>query len=278
VVSSAPLALLLGEILPDTGSELSTLIPATSSMHHPSLRPSERRALSQADAVVWLGAQLEPGLVRYMAQVPAERLLTIGDLASLQLIAVQPGGQTDGHVWLSPDNAVLIARTVARELHSRKLLGDSVVLQAENFINLLEKQVRDYRAALNTIDDKSFIAIHDSFGYLAHYFDLHQIGFLVDANDQAIGLKAMWSLQQRIPPNADLCLLSSPQYSNSQSKALRELTRLHEQSIDIMASNYMPARGQYLKYLDDILAAVQRCLSANRSSSTNEKKPALNAG
>jgi hypothetical protein len=86
--------LLVGELLPEASArELRRLIPANSSLHHPSLRPSERMALDQADAVIWLGAELEPGFVRYMEQVPSARLITVSDIAVLQLINLAPGNR-----------------------------------------------------------------------------------------------------------------------------------------------------------------------------------------
>ena len=95
-------------------------------MHYPGLRPSQRAALDRADAVVCLGADLEPGLAHYMQQVPSQRLITVSDHVDLKLLPLASSGYPDGHVWLSAGNAVLIARAVADEFYRRAIVDKQV--------------------------------------------------------------------------------------------------------------------------------------------------------
>lgn len=264
VVSSQPLALLLGELLPEAyPRELRLLIPANSSLHHPSLRPSERMALEQADAVIWLGSELEPGLAHYMEQVSPDRLITVSDIAALQLINLSPGNRFDAHVWLSPDNALAIVRGLAIEMHGRHMLNADVLPRAERFGHLLVTEMQAQQSKFDALADKSFIAVHDAYAYLANYFTLRQLGFLLDANEQPIGLKAMWNLQRQLVASSDICLLTSPQFGGDQGVALASVIDYHEMPIDITGANYKPGKGGYIRYITAMLDDIHSCLAAN---------------
>lgn len=266
LASSQPLALILGEVL-DAGSagELRPLLPASSSLHHPSLRPSERAALDQADAVIWLGSELEPGLAHYMQQVSPQRLITISDHVDLELISMASSQQPDSHVWLSPNNAVLIARAVAGELRRRAMVDKQVLLRVDHFAIMLEREIQPRMQQLDRLSDKSYIALHDAYAYLARDFGLRQLGFLVDANEQSIGLKAMWDLQQQLPAGGDICLLTSPQYGDGSARALADISDYHAVSLDILGAGYVPGTGQYVRYMTSMLDGIVSCLAANVS-------------
>lgn len=266
LASSQPLALILGEVLDaEAAGQLRTLLPASSSLHHPSLRPSERAALDQADAVIWLGSELEPGLAHYMRQVSPEKLITISDHVDLELIPMASSQQPDGHVWLSPNNAVLIARAVAEQLHRRTMVDKHVLPRVDHFAILLEREIQPQIQQLDELSDKSYIALHDAYAYLARDFGLRQLGFLVDANEQSIGLKAMWNLQQQLDAGGDICLLTSPLYGDDSARALADISDYHAVSIDILGASYVPGTGQYVRYMISILDGIVSCLSSNVS-------------
>ena len=266
LVSSQPLGLLLAEILPDDSAyEIKLLIAPGASLHHPSLRPSQRAALADAPLVIWLGPRLEPGLARYLEAVPAARLVTIEELASLDLIELGGSGQLDGHVWLSPDNAVSIVETLADQLQLRQFRADALEKNRGDFIKTLEADAQLMKAQFASLGDKSFIAVHDAFAYLGAYFKLEQLGSLIDANDQPAGARTMWDLQRRIPPGTDICLLGDTQYPEDQGKELGQITAFHRVAVDLKGAGYQPVKGAYRSYLSSVMDSVYTCLVSNTS-------------
>jgi zinc transport system substrate-binding protein len=260
LASSQPLALILGEVLDaESVGQLRPLLSASSSLHHPSLRPSERAALDQADAVIWLGSDLEPGLANYMQQVSPKRLITVSDHVELELLPMASSKHPDSHVWLSPNNAVLIARAVADELLRRAMIDKQVLQRVDHFALVLEAGIQSRAQILDGLSDKSYIAFHDAYAYLARNFGLRQLGFLVDANEQSIGLKAMWNLQQQLDPDGDVCLLTSPQFGDDPGRALTDISDYHAVSIDILGAGFVPGAGQYIRYMTTMLDKIVSC-------------------
>lgn len=88
----------------------------------------------------------------------------------------QHGGEMDPHIWTSPANAAIIAKTVTQALAAvdpgnaavyqvnlQSLLADISVLQDE------------ISTALENIDHRKFMVFHPAWGYFAQEFGLEQI-------------------------------------------------------------------------------------------------------
>ena len=65
VTSIKPLELLVKAVAGDS-VQVSTLVPAGSSPHNYTMKPSQRRALEQADAIFWVGPEMETFLSRLL--------------------------------------------------------------------------------------------------------------------------------------------------------------------------------------------------------------------
>lgn len=132
------------------------ILPPGASPHGHSFRPSEARALEQADLVVWVGPALTPWLERPLASLGSGAAqLELTRAPGVQVLPVRKGanfepdvhdhgpgaeagaeaegaerdhddhdhghdhggeGQVDAHIWLDPANAAAIATAAAAEL------------------------------------------------------------------------------------------------------------------------------------------------------------------
>ncbi|MFC4352722.1 zinc ABC transporter substrate-binding protein [Fodinicurvata halophila] len=74
------------------------LVESGGSPHSYSLRPSQARALEQADAIVWVGEGLETFLQRPLEALGTDaRLVTLSELPDVQLLETRSGGSWDDH-------------------------------------------------------------------------------------------------------------------------------------------------------------------------------------
>lgn len=110
VVSIHPLYLIAKEVT--KGVETPTLLLGNQSGHDVQLTPANRKAIQDAELVLWLGKAHEAPLDKLLGHNPnAISLLNSGVLATLPMRDVegQPIANTvDTHVWLDPNNAVRI--------------------------------------------------------------------------------------------------------------------------------------------------------------------------
>jgi zinc transport system substrate-binding protein len=152
--------------------------------------PSQMRALSNADLYVKVGSGIEfelawmdklKGLNKNMAVCDASKGIR---LISMQEHACDTGheqgvhihGQGDPHIWLSPDNAILIAANIRDALIELDPEGREFYTKNFSAIAIkLDKLKRDIRDKLDRIENRKFMVFHPAWGYFAADFGLVQI-------------------------------------------------------------------------------------------------------
>ena len=96
--SIAPVYSITAAIMKDVGTP-SLLIDQATSPHAAKLRPSDAKALQEADLVIWIGEHLTPSLEKPIETLPAKaEILTLGELDGLTELDVRTGGNWEKHV------------------------------------------------------------------------------------------------------------------------------------------------------------------------------------
>lgn len=168
-----------------TGVTVTRLVTeSVSCLHDYSLNVSQVKALEGAELVVISGAGLEEFMEDLLADKPAID-------ASLGVTLLEPEEhhhgheeesheghhhEEDPHIWLSPENAMTMARNICDGL-SRQYPGC-----AGRFAENLDALLADLEAldaygseALADLSCRELITFHDGFGYLADCYGLHII-------------------------------------------------------------------------------------------------------
>jgi len=79
------------------------LIPAGASPHSYALKPSDARALEQAQLAIWVGPNNESGLARSLEQArPGREVLTLGTAAGMTILPARAGGAFEKHLHPTP--------------------------------------------------------------------------------------------------------------------------------------------------------------------------------
>ena len=94
VTSIAPLQEIAGALMAGI-AEPQVIIENQASAHHFAFKPSHMRRLQQADLVVWIDSQFEPGFNRIAQTLPAAT-------RTLELLPALGIESEDGHIWYSP--------------------------------------------------------------------------------------------------------------------------------------------------------------------------------
>lgn len=222
VVSIAPLHSLVADVMAGMG-EPHLLVGSDTSEHTYSMRPSDARALANADLVVWIGPNFERFLTKSIAN-SAARLVTLAEEPRLTLLAARAGGAWashddhddlgyDGHLWLDPTNAIAIAGVVADALaaidpaNATAYRANGARLSARLWD--LDAELAD---ALRPFADRPFIVFHDAYRYFEQRYGLRGIGsILVDA-ERPPSAQTMVELRATIKTLGAICVFAEPQY------------------------------------------------------------------
>lgn len=214
VASIRPLALIADAVMAGHG-EARQLVPDGASSHEYALRPSDRALLARADLVVWVGPVHEhflPGALRNRPVLTAQKLPGLKRLPVRRLSdGASVAGSLDPHVWLSPDNAVVIARALAVELGRRDKAGAAAyTANAEAFARRVQLQNATLQQRFLPLRAQPLLAYHDAYHYLDDALGLRFRGSLTLEPEHKPGAQHVLAMARRVQKEKIACLLTEP--------------------------------------------------------------------
>jgi zinc transport system substrate-binding protein len=286
VASIKPLHSLAASIMAGVG-EPSLLIKGAASEHVYSMLPSDAELLASADIVFWVGEPLETFLVKPLASLPrSARLVTLLDTKGLVLLRPREGGlwephgderegevsdaghqadhdhEIDGHIWLDPENAKLIAMRMAEELaavdpaDAARYRENAAALAAR--IGALEAELEPRLAA---IAHRPFIVFHDAYHYFERRFGLSGVGSITLNPAQPPGAQRIAQIRDKLAAAGAACVFHEPQFPSTLVNAVAEGTGARIGELDPTGAAIPDGPDLYFQLLRDMTASLERCLA-----------------
>jgi zinc transport system substrate-binding protein len=222
VVTIKPLYSLVAQLTEGiTTPEL--LMSETQSPHHYSMRPSERRLLSAASMIVWIGPSMEANLSKIIQQQKQAMVVTAMQAENLRLLnkrqkhshdedAHQPEAgaepdKLDPHIWLSINNAIAISRQVYEQLTKQD--PQNAERYRQNLQHLLGKIELTARFIDSTLQhrDKPFITFHDAFQYFEDENRLSYANSISFDEETGTSLKHVRRIKARMDEHHIQCIV-----------------------------------------------------------------------
>ena len=198
------------------------LLPAASSGHDITLKPSDRVLLKNADFVVWFGRDYESSLTNLLEH--QRNTIALFDLKAFRRLPLrdlrgQPiPGSLDPHIWLDPGNAIGIAYAIAtvRAMQYPKL-APQYLHNAETF----SQKLLAASAQARTNTPRVYWAYHDAYQYLEPSVKLRFAGALTtDPELPPSAGQLVWLSQNRPHPDT-VCLFAERPLSPALIEKLR---------------------------------------------------------
>lgn len=145
-----------------------------SCLHDYTLQISQMQAMEQAEVVVLSGAGLEDFLELPQGKnvIDASQGITLLE-GACHHEEEHHHHEQDAHIWLSPENAKVMAQNICAGLSTQ--YPQHAAVFAENLDNLLmglESLDVYAKNALSELSNRELITFHDGFAYLAESYDL----------------------------------------------------------------------------------------------------------
>ena len=278
VADIPPVASLVQAVLGDGGT-VETLLPPGASPHDHALKPSDARALQDADLVVWIGPALTPNLARSLDTLAGGATrLTLADATGTHLLPPRETALFDAHghdhahdhghghshdadapydphLWLDPDNASLwlglFAETFAKadpdgaaQYRANAAAAQSALAEAADTARTrLAEGVRP------------LALLHDGLYYFEDAFGLTTLGALTPSDAASPSPRRMAALRDALP--AGTCLLVEAQYDPRLVAALGDDVAVAE--VDPLGA-MLPQDGTlYPALLVDLATRIAAC-------------------
>jgi zinc transport system substrate-binding protein len=284
VASIKPVHSLVAGVVQGVGEPL-LLIPGGASPHEYSLKPSDTRALDEAQAVFWIGPDLERFLVKPLANAQTTRSVALIDAPGVTILPLREGGawerhqhghdepaghhadhdheaSRDAHVWLDPANATAMVRQIVAVLgevdpaHQAEYARNGAAL-----IERLDQLNQQLTTALAPVKDQPYLVFHDAYHYFEQRYGLNAVGSVVLNPEQRPGAKRVADIQARVRDLKVRCVFSEPQFQPALVETVIAGSDAHRGVLDPLGADLPAGPDAYFQLLQGLTDALRGCLS-----------------
>src|SRR5690625_893526 len=279
VASILPLHSLTAALMAGVG-EPRLLVEGAASPHSFSLKPSDARALDEAELVIWIGEGLESFLQRPLETLgEKEKVVTLSEAEGMRLLRqrapglkdrgatvpdrAQDRGSDDLHLWLDPANAIVAAETIAEALARRD--PEHAQGYQKNLRQLKETLLRlEQRAAeaLAPHQAQRFLVFHDAYQYFEQAFGLQSAGSLMLDPERQPGARRLRAMRNWVGDAGELCVFTEPQFEPRLARVLTEDTKAHLAVLDPLGADLEPGPEAYVDLMEGLVRSFIACFEA----------------
>ncbi len=254
------------------------LVRGSASPHGYALRPSEARALSQADLIFWVGEQLETFLPRTLKNLgTGTEALALIETSGLLLYSPRKGGAweaghkehhehvnhpgVDPHIWLSPANAAILTREMARRLVKIDAPNaERYKLNATKLLRRLEILDESLGARLKPLRNTPYLVFHDAYQYFERHYGLANQGSVTISPERRPGVRRISAIREKIKSSKARAVFSEPQFDAKIIPALIEGTGAQNELLDPLGMNAPEGAEAYFFIMEQMGESLHRVL------------------
>jgi zinc transport system substrate-binding protein len=280
VTSIKPVELIVRAVATED-MQTTTLVPPGSSPHNYNMKPSQRRALENADVIFWVGPEMETFLSRLLAgQDFSNRTVALMETEQEANSDSHTdhgeshdeehghghdhGNGEDPHIWLDPVLAVEMAETIHGILSKLESVDDEAL---DRNLEQFKARVRETESAIRDrllpVHDISLFSYHSAFSRFASHYDLKLEGVLTLNPELSPGARHIAEVQDKLRKGHHPCLLTEPQFNQQWWKTITQDLDVTFSTWDPLATDIEATANGYSNFQHSIADAILKCLPQN---------------
>ena len=257
------------------------IIRPGASPHNYALKPSEARALNDADVVFGVGESLEPWMAKAVTTLAGGAVVVeLGAMEGVERLAFRKNGLWSGldqqgdahhdpshglgmdpHLWLAPNNALIWLDIIANTLAE----GDSDHAEdyrrnAEAAAGHIRSAVAEIEVMLRPLNETPYLVFHDAYQYFEHHFDLHPLGAISLSDAVRPGPAHLIDLKRAIAESGAVCAFAEPQFAPRLIDTVIEGSNVKKGILDPIGASLQPGAGLYLSLMRGLADSLTECL------------------
>ncbi|MBY6263917.1 zinc ABC transporter substrate-binding protein [Azospirillum sp. 412522] len=294
VVSIKPIHSLVASVMHGVGTP-TLLVRGGASPHSYTLKPSDAKALSAADLVVWVGPDLEGFLEKPLqANAPKATRLTLMDQKGMTLLQTREGGawephdhgheghghkdhdhkdhaaehdddhdELNSHIWLDTANARAIVTAAAEALAAKDPAdAEAYRTNADRTLQALDALDAELKSTLSPVKDKPFVVFHDAYQYFEARYDLSAVGSITVSPDRRPSAKRLSAIRAKIAGLNAACVFAEPQFEPTLVRTVVEGTKAKTGVLDPEGADLPEGEALYPTLMRNLAASLRGCLGA----------------
>ncbi|WP_342591921.1 zinc ABC transporter substrate-binding protein [Jiella sonneratiae] len=285
VASIKPVNSLVAAVMAGVG-EPHLIVRGAGSPHTSALRPSDAAALSEADAIFWIGPQVENFLIKPIGALGTDAAtVTLWDAPGVSKLkarsgamfepdddapsaaepAADAGAEGDNpyneHVWLDPENAVAMTKAIAATLE-RVDPGhaDTYRKNAEAYVQRLHAVETEVAAVLKGVPQKPYVVFHDAYQYFEHRFHVPAAGAITVSPEKAPGAARLREIRTKVESVDAACVFTEPEFEPSLVATIVEGTNARTGVLDPLGADLADGPDLYPTLMRNLARDLAACL------------------
>ena len=296
VASILPIHSLVASVMDGVGKP-TLLLKGNASPHTFSLKPSQARLLSQADAIFWVAHDIEAFLEKPMETLAKKGVsVELGGTKGLTLLKYREGGaweeeshddhekkhgdkhakhddhddhaghahgEHDMHIWLDPQNARIITLAIAEKLKTIDPANAAIYeANAKRLAGRLNTLSEKLKTKLSPIKSAPFFVFHDAYQYFEKRYGLNGVGSITVSPERKPGAKRVRELRAKIKKAQVNCVFSEPQFEPAIVRSLVADSNAKSGVLDPLGFGIKPGPNGYFELMEKMANSLARCLAA----------------
>ena len=269
---------LIAQAITDGVSSTEVLLPPGNSPHSYSLKPSDARKLRDADVIFWIGPSMEAFLPKMLSNAKGTKAVSMMDLPGIQLRRMEEHDDhhdhhdhhghkdLDAHIWLSTENARVMAGEIARVLTSLDAANKAKYSSnLKHFLQSMNEVDTRNEKIVEQSGNKPFFVFHDAYGYLEDQYDLRMAGYFTLNPAQQPGARHLVVLQQELKKAGASCVFREPQFEPAYIDRLTDGLSIKVGVLDPLAGDIEPGADSYAAFIKQLVDNIVSCSGGKTS-------------
>jgi len=284
VVSIAPIHSLVKEVMGESGDPV-LLLSGYSSPHSFQLKPSQLRKMQSAQIIFYVSRGFETFLNRSFNSLSPDVIkFGLMSRSSVNVLPYRKGGvweneeehghhheqsdahaehifEDDPHIWLDPDNAIIMVRQISLELGNVFPKNQSVYREnAQLLIDRITAMDQNNAKKLIEVADIPFVVFHDSYQYFEKHYGLSSVGSLLLEPNSSPSIARLREIRAKIRDTNAKCIFREPQFDDKLIRTASEGTNIRSGLLDPLGSGLVQGAGLYIKMMENLTDQMINCL------------------
>ena len=171
-------------------------------------------------------------------------------------------GEFDVHVWLDPENAIVMANEIKESLKKIDPINAKIYEKnSKSVVKKLKRLIADVSEELSSAKGKGFIVFHDAYQYFEERFGLKAVGSITVSPEVVPGVKRIKELKTKIKELNALCVFSEPQFKPKLVTTVVEGTKARTGVLDPLGASIQNGPELYFILIRDMANSLNKCLS-----------------
>ena len=278
VASIKPVHALVAGVMGDLGTP-HLLLAAPTSAHHFTLKPSQARALQNADIVFWIGPGMEQPLTKALATLAADaQSVALDDSAGLVLFDFDDDGHDDHgtkdkhdghgghginpHIWLDPFNAQIMLGVIADHLGKADPVNARAYQAHADAMRQTFAQLQiDIARQLAPFAESEFLVLHDAHIYFERRFGMRAHAAITTEPDVMPTAAKIKKLRRDLESHPIDCIFGEPFLGQKAVRLIAEGSDIRIGQLDPLGSQLPAGASLYADLLKSYAAAFKACLA-----------------